>query len=53
MAPNYGPQGMNEGRGRVSDALVAGRALEENAAARLWRESETLIGMRWPQPAMA
>ena len=49
----YGPQGMNEGRGRVSDALVAGRALEENAAARLWRESETLIGMRWPQPAMA
>jgi len=49
----YGPQGMSEARGRVSDALVAGPALDENAAARLWRESETLIGMRWPQPAMA
>lgn len=49
----YGPQSMSEARGRVSDALVASQALDENAAARLWRESETLIGMRWPQPALA
>ena len=49
----YGPQSMSEARGRVSDALVAKQALDENAAARLWRESETMIGMRWPQPALA
>ncbi|MBO6796472.1 oxidoreductase [Maricaulis sp.] len=49
----YGPQSMSEARGRVSDALVADQALDENAAARLWRESETLTGMRWPQPAPA
>ena len=49
----YGPQSMSEARGRVSDALVAKQALDEKAAARLWRESETLIGMRWPQPALA
>ncbi|MGI9382424.1 MAG: oxidoreductase [Methyloligellaceae bacterium] len=44
----YGPQSMGEARGRVSDALVADQALDEAAAARLWAESEKLVGLQWP-----
>ena len=43
----YGPQSMGESRGRVSDALVAGRALDEETAKRLWAESEKLVGFDW------
>jgi len=43
----YGPQSMGDTRGRVSDARVAGRARSEEAAARLWRESEKLVGYEW------
>ena len=43
----YGPQSLGDARGRVSDARVAGRARSEAAAARLWRESEKLVGYEW------
>ena len=47
----YGPQSMGEARGRVSDARVADHALDEAAAARLWAESEKLVGLQWPEQA--
>ncbi|MDJ1183677.1 oxidoreductase [Roseofilum casamattae] len=51
----YGPQSMMEARGRVSDATVAPQALDEEVAARLWGESEKLVGYEWtlrsPTPA--
>ena len=51
----YGPQSMLECRGRVSDATVAPQALDEDVAARLWAESEKLVGYEWalrsPTPA--
>jgi NAD(P)-dependent dehydrogenase (short-subunit alcohol dehydrogenase family) len=43
----YGPQSMREARGRVSDATVAGRALNVHKAARLWLESERLVDFDW------
>lgn len=43
----YGPQSMGESRGRISDATVAERALDKYAAARLWSESERLVGYDW------
>lgn len=43
----YGPQDFLECRGRVSDATVAPQALDETAAARLWQESEKLVGYVW------
>ena len=46
----YGPQSMRECRGRVSDATVAGRALNEENAKRLWAESEKLVGFKWKKP---
>lgn len=46
----YGPQSMGEARGRVSDAKVAPKARDEEAAARLWSESEDLVGFTWERP---
>ncbi|GJL90660.1 oxidoreductase [Hyphococcus sp.] len=43
----YGPTGFMEARGPVSDASVAGRARKERVAARLWQESEKLVGFNW------
>lgn len=43
----YGPQRMAESRGAVSDAKVAPNALDEEAAKKLWDESEALVGHRW------
>lgn len=43
----YGPQAMGETRGRVSDALVALPALDEDTATRLWAESEKMVGFEW------
>ena len=43
----YGPQSMGESRGRVSDAIVAGRAMHEENAKRLWAESEKRVGFEW------
>lgn len=45
----YGPQCMGEARGRISDARVAKQALDEEAAARLWKESEKLVEYKWTQ----
>lgn len=46
----YGPQAMREARGRVSDAFVAGRALNQSDASRLWHKSEELVGYVWDKP---
>jgi NAD(P)-dependent dehydrogenase (short-subunit alcohol dehydrogenase family) len=46
----YGPQSFGGMRGRISDAVVAPKALDEEAAARLWRDSEELVGYRWQGP---
>lgn len=43
----YGPQSMDEARGKVSDAIVAEQALDQKAAARLWFESEKLVKQKW------
>ncbi len=43
----YGPQGIAEGRGRVSDAQVAPSALDEQVAERLWKESEKYVDLSW------
>lgn len=43
----YGPQDLMDCRGRVSDAIVMPQALDEAAAARLWQESEKLVGYTW------
>ena len=43
----YGPTGMGEMRGPVSDALVSEKALIEADAANLWDQSEALVGFSW------
>ncbi|MEO1039469.1 MAG: oxidoreductase [Pseudomonadota bacterium] len=43
----YGPQGFRELRGKVGEATVARRALDEAVAAELWRRSEALTGFSW------
>lgn len=43
----YGPQYMAECRGPVSDAQVAGKALNEADAANLWQQSEELVDFSW------
>lgn len=43
----YGPQLFSEARGRVSDAIVMPKALDEQNADRLWKESEKLTGIHW------
>ncbi len=46
----YGPTGFAETRGPVGDANVAVRARNKKTAARLWDESEKLVGFQWPRP---
>lgn len=43
----YGPQSMTECRGPVSDAQVAGKALDKADAAELWKQSEQLVDFSW------
>jgi NAD(P)-dependent dehydrogenase (short-subunit alcohol dehydrogenase family) len=43
----YGPTGFGGARGPVSDAAVSGAARDEAAGARLWAESEKLVGFSW------
>ena len=43
----YGPVGMGDTRGRVSDSPVTKTALNTSNAARLWDESEKLTGFSW------
>jgi NAD(P)-dependent dehydrogenase (short-subunit alcohol dehydrogenase family) len=43
----YGPGKMGETRGPVGDAKVAAYVLDEDAARRLWDESENLVGHKW------
>ncbi|MCA9563448.1 MAG: SDR family oxidoreductase [Myxococcales bacterium] len=43
----FGPKGMMETRGRVGLATVARKARDEEAASRLWAESERLTGVSW------
>ena len=45
----YGPTGMGESRGPVSDALVSEKALNEADAKTLWQQSETLVNFSWDQ----
>jgi NAD(P)-dependent dehydrogenase (short-subunit alcohol dehydrogenase family) len=44
----YGPTGMADARGPVGDAIVAGKALNQELAGWLWEESEKLVGLNWP-----
>ncbi len=43
----YGPTGMSEMRGPVSDAMVSGKALNEADAQNLWQQSEALVDFSW------
>jgi NAD(P)-dependent dehydrogenase (short-subunit alcohol dehydrogenase family) len=43
----YGPQSAAETRGRVSDATVSSKALNEKDAQQLWAVSEELVGFSW------
>ena len=43
----YGPTGMGESRGPVSDALVSEKALNEADAENLWQQSEALVDFSW------
>lgn len=44
----YGPTGWQDAGGPVGNAQIAGRALKEDVAAELWRQSEALVDLRWP-----
>jgi len=43
----YGPTGMGESRGPVSDALVSEKALNEADSKNLWQQSEALVNFSW------
>ena len=43
----YGPGKMGETRGPVGDAKVAAYVLDEDAARRLWDDSEKLVDHKW------
>lgn len=43
----YGPRSFGGIRGPVGNAYIASRALDEEDADRLWRESEKLVGFEW------
>jgi NAD(P)-dependent dehydrogenase (short-subunit alcohol dehydrogenase family) len=43
----YGPQGLSESRGRISDAVVMPQALEKETAEKLWQESEKYVNLEW------
>ncbi len=45
----YGPTGPIDARGPVSDSAVIDAALNEDDAARLWTESEKLVGFNWDE----
>lgn len=45
----YGPQGVGETRGRVSDAIVMPHARSKRTAKRLWDISEELTDFTWDQ----
>jgi NAD(P)-dependent dehydrogenase (short-subunit alcohol dehydrogenase family) len=49
----YGPKGLYEMKGPVTDAFVAKRAKDVAVAARLWEISEQLTGTSWPQQVRA
>ena len=44
----YGPRGFLEAGGRVSDATVHSKALDEDIAHRLWEETENLLNFKFP-----
>ncbi|MEL1265164.1 SDR family oxidoreductase [Pseudoxanthomonas putridarboris] len=44
----YGPQRMFEMKGPVGEATIGRRARDEEVAARLWKVSAELAGVRWP-----
>ena len=44
----YGPRGFLEAGGRVSDATVHPKALDEDVARRLWEETENLLNFKFP-----
>ncbi len=46
----YGPTGFADARGPVGDASVAPQARNKKTAARLWEESEKLVGFKWERP---
>jgi len=43
----YGPQKIGEARGPVGDARISRAARDKAVAARLWEESEQLVGYEW------
>jgi NAD(P)-dependent dehydrogenase (short-subunit alcohol dehydrogenase family) len=43
----YGPRKFGEARGPVGDARVSKTARDKKVAARLWEESEKLVGFEW------
>ena len=49
----YGPDGMMEMRGSPAPARFPPRALDRDAASRLWQISEQLTGLRFPEIAKA
>jgi len=46
----YGPQSMQESRGKVSDANVKDHALDREKQKQLWTRSEALVGYSWDLP---
>jgi len=47
----YGPTGFMELKGPVGEATVAPRAQDRALSAELWKVSETLTGLQWPNEA--
>ena len=47
----YGPTGFMELKGPVGEATVAPRARDRAVAGELWKVSETLTGVQWPNEA--
>jgi len=43
----YGPRSFGGARGAVGNANIASKALDEDAAGRLWQVSEQLVGHTW------
>ncbi len=43
----YGPTGVQDMRGPVGDAAVHPKALRQDKAAKLWEQSEALVGFDW------
>lgn len=47
----YGPDRLGESRGHPAEARIPPQALDANAAARLWTESERLTGVSFAPAA--